>query len=698
MIFYDIVIDLKSELMATSFINSLSESSNRNFDAYENCLYQINKVFDGSINNEILVVQAYKITGQFLYIACCCKVENREYEIIADKVESTINQLLFKGIYVKDVKEVTSKVFSRNIRLAESMSGFEMKGSRKRRTWVDDFNVDYLSSDSYKVKEYVFDALQSKNAIFKEAGDVMGDASLYEELGRIYATPENYDFYGIPVHYRVVASSRKSAEKIIEILVSALHKVNRLLGTRVSYMYDYRFGAYFDDEELESLFEKSVGTAIAFELFTNDKEESNVGFADNQLWRGIKNNICEYYDRVLIIFVDILSERRNDKKALLEFADDLNIIEIKEGIGSVQELEKFLLRLMEKSKYKRFLEKDELSKLLSEEKNYNITMAYEIYDKWNKNVLKEKAYPAYRSLEETMISTVSSNKYYDNGLEKLNSLIGLRPVKNIVKQMIATYAMQKTRQSLGLDQENFSRHMIFTGNPGVAKTTVARMLSRIFAEKGITETPIFVECGRSDLVGKYVGWTANVVKEKFKAARGGIIFIDEAYALVDGSNTFGDEAINTIVQEMENHRDDVIVIFAGYPDKMKDFLDKNEGLRSRIVFHINFPDYNEEELCDILRLMVKDKSYTLEDSVIERCKEVFKSVCKHPEFGNGRFVRNMLEQAIMKQSLRIYETYGNKNVSKKEVCTLKSEDFDGSVAMPFSTEGREQRRSIGFMA
>ena len=184
MIFYDIVIDLKSELMATSFINSLSESSNRNFDAYENCLYQINKVFDGSINNEILVVQAYKITGQFLYIACCCKVENREYEMILDKVESTMNQLLFKGISVSELKEVTSKVFSRNIRLAESMSGFEMKGSRKRRTWVDDFNVDYLSSDSYKIKEYVFDSLKSKNAIFKEAEDVMGDVSLYETCHR----------------------------------------------------------------------------------------------------------------------------------------------------------------------------------------------------------------------------------------------------------------------------------------------------------------------------------------------------------------------------------------------------------------------------------------------------------------------------------------------------------------------------------
>ena len=124
--------------------------------------------------------------------------------------------------------------------------------------------------------------------------------------------------------------------------------------------------------------------------------------------------------------------------------------------------------------------------------------------------------------------------------------------------------------------------MIFTGNPGSAKTTVARLLSQILKKEGILDSGRFVEVGRADLIARYVGWTAKTVCEKFREAAGGVLFIDEAYSLVDDSNTFGDEAINTIVQEMENHRDDVIVIFAGYPEKMKVFLEKNEGLRSRI--------------------------------------------------------------------------------------------------------------------
>ena len=129
-------------------------------------------------------------------------------------------------------------------------------------------------------------------------------------------------------------------------------------------------------------------------------------------------------------------------------------------------------------------------------------------------------------------------------------------------------------------------HMVFTGNPGTAKTTVARLFARILKENGVLSKGDLIECGRSDLVGKYVGWTAVQVKNMFKKAKGSVLFIDEAYSLCDDrSGSYGDEAINTIVQEMENNRDDMVVIFAGYPKEMNDFLDRNPGLRSRIAFH-----------------------------------------------------------------------------------------------------------------
>ncbi len=232
--------------------------------------------------------------------------------------------------------------------------------------------------------------------------------------------------------------------------------------------------------------------------------------------------------------------------------------------------------------------------------------------------------------------------------------------------------------------------MIFTGNPGSAKTTVARLLAEILKKEGVLDSGTFVECGRSDLVGMYVGWTAPQVKRKFKEARGGVLFIDEAYSLVDGKDgLYGDEAINTIVQEMENQRDSVIVIFAGYKDKMKGFLARNEGLRSRIAFHVDFPDYDADELIQILSLMAKERGYELDDPILARCRDVFRAACAEKEFGNGRFARNLLEQAILKQSQRIMTESNGQPMTRDELLKLAPVDFEVNLS------DRYAKKSIG---
>ena len=236
--------------------------------------------------------------------------------------------------------------------------------------------------------------------------------------------------------------------------------------------------------------------------------------------------------------------------------------------------------------------------------------------------------------------------------------------------------------------------MCFTGNPGSAKTTVARLFADILSKEGILETGRFIECGRADLVGKYVGWTANIVQKKFRQAKGGVLFIDEAYSLVEHwAGSYGDEAISTIVQEMENHRDDVIVIFAGYNDKMKSFLDRNEGLLSRIAFHLNFPDYNTNELIDILKLMAENKGYVLKDDVLDECKSIFNKAIKQDNFGNGRFVRNLLEQAEMKQAQRIYDNSVGKEIDKETLMNLSVEDFKDGLSEIYK---RSRNKIIGF--
>ena len=172
-----------------------------------------------------------------------------------------------------------------------------------------------------------------------------------------------------------------------------------------------------------------------------------------------------------------------------------------------------------------------------------------------------------------------------------------------------------------------------------------------------------------------------------------VLFIDEAYSLSDGDHaTFGEEAINTIVQEMENNRDNVIVIFAGYPDKMKYFLDHNEGLRSRIAFHIDFPDYTADELTDIFKLMAKKRGYNITDDVVEHCRKIFKRVAKKKNFGNGRFVRNLLEQAWLKQAQRIVKENEGGTVTKDDLISFKVEDFDVNVDKKYKDE-----RKLGFV-
>lgn len=259
--------------------------------------------------------------------------------------------------------------------------------------------------------------------------------------------------------------------------------------------------------------------------------------------------------------------------------------------------------------------------------------------------------------------------------KELDEMIGLSSVKEVIHKAIANYKFSRIRMELGMPVENASLHMVFTGNPGTAKTTVARLFAQILKDENVLPTGTFVETGRGDLIGEYAGATAPLIKKKFKEAQGGVLFIDEAYALCDGyANGYGDEAINTIVQEMENHREDVIVIFAGYPAPMKQFLDRNPGMRSRIAFQIPFEDYSTEELCAITELMVSRKKMMITDTAMEKLRTIYKKVRNNSDYGNGRFVRKMIEEAEMNMALRVLPA-GNKEVSIRLLTTLEADDI-----------------------
>ena len=263
----------------------------------------------------------------------------------------------------------------------------------------------------------------------------------------------------------------------------------------------------------------------------------------------------------------------------------------------------------------------------------------------------------------------------DEYIGELNKLIGLEKVKKDVNSLINLVQIRKLRAERGIAQPPMSLHMVFSGNPGTGKTTVARLLSKIYHEIGLLSKGHLIETDRSGLVGGYVGQTAIKTKDVISQAMGGILFIDEAYSLASTSeNDYGKEAIDTILKAMEDNRDDLIVIVAGYPELMDRFLHSNPGLESRFNKFIYFEDYNSEELYEIFWMMCDGANLTMDEAGDEYIKQYFAGVCdnKPQNFANGRFVRNFFEEVITAQANRLAP---QENITDEELNTLTYEYF-----------------------
>lgn len=295
----------------------------------------------------------------------------------------------------------------------------------------------------------------------------------------------------------------------------------------------------------------------------------------------------------------------------------------------------------------------------------------EIMDNVNPGYLIEESRDN-QPLKRTELTTKVKTKNNLAPMEELDKLVGLHDVKSIVKKLIAHYQFIGAHKEI--NNSAISNHMVFAGNPGTAKTTTARIMYNILVKAGRLKPDRFVEVGRQDLVGQYVGQTAPKVKEAFDRAIGGMLFVDEAYSLsIKNAGGFGEEAVATLVQEMENHRDDVIVILAGYKEEMEQMIHINPGLRSRISFTIDFPDYNADELVEITTSIASDMNYTISSDAIEYIRKKFSEEKLPEDLGNGRYARNLMEHAAINHSLRMME-----NESDTDYTVLSKEDFENA--------------------
>ncbi|MCX6433091.1 MAG: AAA family ATPase [Actinobacteria bacterium] len=258
--------------------------------------------------------------------------------------------------------------------------------------------------------------------------------------------------------------------------------------------------------------------------------------------------------------------------------------------------------------------------------------------------------------DSVRITSTATSQDLDAVLGELDGLLGLTEVKAAVHGLANLIRVQALREQQGLaDGEAHSRHLVFTGNPGTGKTTIARLLGRMYQVLGVLPSGHMVEAARQDLVGGYVGQTAIKTQEIFDKARGGILFIDEAYSLARSNSEmdYGQEAIDTLVKLMEDHRDDTAVIVAGYPEEMEHFLTSNPGLRSRFSRVINFPDYSATELLEIALADAHRRKYDLTKDAKEAVQATLDSRPREHGFGNGRLARQLLEDAIMNQASRV---------------------------------------------
>ncbi len=528
----------------------------------------------------------------------------------------------------------------------------------------------------------------SPEQLRKKARQLACEETLLPELERILQGAARPGIAGQPVHYLIRSDEDKTRRQMTDLLAAALLGAGRIRNRRLGFL-SCDEDADHHREYLDLAFQYGDGGALVIDLKgvsdgLSDGESAQAGMETVQT---VCDCVREHRNRVLTV-LSLPRTGETCRSLLRDKLGDVPVVELQEDILFGEASVRFLRRVARESGVR--APRSLMKQLDDPEKGWLPGDLRAVFDRWFSGYLRESVYPQYAALETAAQETAKA-KPVGSAYGELESMIGLKGAKEVIRQALDYSKARKLFRDRGVMLDTPSMHMVFTGNPGTAKTTAARLFARIMKENGVLSHGNLIEVGRGDLVGKYVGWTAKAVQRKFREAKGGVLFIDEAYSLLDGQeNSYGDEAINTIVQEMENCRDSTVVIFAGYPGPMEEFLARNPGLRSRIAFHVPFEDYSEEELYSIAELLASAKGLRLGPGVREKLLPILRESMRAPDFGNGRFARGLVEKAAMLQASRLLRADVD-NLTDRELRTLLPEDF----AAPAAPKRAEPRR-IGF--
>ena len=384
---------------------------------------------------------------------------------------------------------------------------------------------------------------------------------------------------------------------------------------------------------------KNMKNDLCFFAYREEENSIFAAFSYNEK----KGNFQDAYDYIAEMLNDAFQIKKIKVNPYPQIKKYVIPVMIREGVGDRKAAVNYMEELIKGSEY--FKYESQASEFMKQFPETNLSqtdvlMAYEQFDAWclNKNVLQ----------------ALDRDENVESSYDKLNKMIGLEIVKKQIEKIIAADIVEKERKKRKeKDYKLNTMHMIFGGNPGSAKTTVAKLFAGIAKEKGILKSGVFVERGGMDLDGS---GCVTAIRESFMAAKGGVLFIDEAFSLKS------DTAVTVLLQEMENQRDNVTVILAGNNERMQEFMKINEGLKSRIPYWIEFPDYTADELTDIFRLMLQERGLSATDDAIREAHYIFEKVRNADNFGNGGYVRKLIECAMHESVVRLLSV--RRNVSE----------------------------------